>query len=257
MLFCRSLAFNVYLYTLTVGLALVGLPTLLMSRTAVTWTMALWARMVNTGLRAICGIHVEIRGREYLPDGPVLIAAKHQSMWDTIVFLDLLPNLVYVLKRELRFIPVYGWYTVRAGMIGVDRDAHASALRKLVKDAKARLAELRPILIFPEGTRMTPGEEADYKPGIAALYTQLNVACVPVAVNSGLYWPRRQFLRPPGTIILEFLPQIPAGMKRREFMATLENRIETATDKLVTEGRQADFSDTLAADEQKSPAGAE
>lgn len=236
MLYFRSLMFNLYLYAITAGLAVIGLPTLLLPRAASQQTMHLWSRLVNVGLRLICGIHIEIRGRENLPGGPVLIASKHQSMWDTIIFLGLLPDVAYVLKKELSYIPVYGWYTVRAGMILVDREAHAKALRKMVGDAKERIAEKRSVLIFPEGTRVSPGDKIDYKPGIAALYTQLKVDCVPIAVNSGLYWPRRKFLRPPGTIILEFLPPIPPGLKRRAFMETLETRIEAATDRLVAEG---------------------
>ncbi|HBA42135.1 MAG TPA: 1-acyl-sn-glycerol-3-phosphate acyltransferase [Alphaproteobacteria bacterium] len=235
MLYIRSIVFNIYLYLLTVLLAGLGLPVLLLPRRAVAGVLRLWARLVNLGLRVICNIRVEIRGRDRLPDGASLIAAKHQSMWDTIVFFDLLPDIVYVLKKELAYIPLYGWFAVRAGMIRVDRDAHAKALRHLVKQAKTKASDGRPILIFPEGTRVAPGEHIGYKPGIAALYSQLDIPCVPVAVNSGLFWPRRQFLRRPGTIILEILPPIPPGLKRRDFMRRLETELEEASNALVLE----------------------
>ncbi|HCO92022.1 MAG TPA: 1-acyl-sn-glycerol-3-phosphate acyltransferase, partial [Alphaproteobacteria bacterium] len=175
MLYIRSIVFNIYLYLLTVLLAGLGLPVLLLPRRAVAGVLRLWARLVNLGLRVICNIRVEIRGRDRLPDGASLIAAKHQSMWDTIVFFDLLPDIVYVLKKELAYIPLYGWFAVRAGMIRVDRDAHAKALRHLVKQAKTKASDGRPILIFPEGTRVAPGEHIGYKPGIAALYSQLDI----------------------------------------------------------------------------------
>lgn len=235
MLYIRSIIFNIYLYLLTVLLALAGLPVLLLPRRAVTLVLRLWAWLVNWGLRGICNIRVEIRGRDRLPAGAVLIAAKHQSMWDTIIFFDLLPDIVYVLKKELAYIPLYGWFAVRAGMIRVDRDAHAKALRHLVKQARAKTDEGRSILIFPEGTRVAPGEHIGYKPGIAALYGQLDIPCVPVAVNSGLFWPRRRFLRQPGTIVLEILPPIPPGLKRREFMPQLETVLEGASNALVLE----------------------
>lgn len=232
----RSLLFNVYLYLVTVLIAVGGSPALLLPRPATFHVTRFWAIAVNAGLRVICNIHVEIRGREHLPaSGGVLIASKHQSMWDTLIFFNLLPDIVYVLKRELSFIPFFGWYTIRGGMIRVDRAGHAGALRDLVKQARARIAEGRSIMIFPEGTRSEPGQKLDYKPGIAAMYGQLDVACVPVALNSGVFWPRRKFLRRPGTIVLEFLPPIGPGLKRRQFMQTLENSVETASARLLAE----------------------
>ncbi len=236
MLILRSLLFNLYLYVMTVLIAVGGSPALLLPPPAGYHVTRLWANLVNFGLRVICGIRIEIRGREFLPaSGGVLIASKHQSMWDTLIFFSVIPDIVYVLKRELSYIPFFGWYTIRNGMIRVDRDGRASALRELVRQAKTRIAEGRSIMIFPEGTRSPPGETLDYKPGVAALYGQLDVACVPVAVNSGLFWPRRKFLRPPGVMVLQFLPPIAPGLKRREFMQLIENKIETATNRLLAE----------------------
>ena len=165
----------------------------------------------------------------------MLVASKHQSMWDTIVMTAILKDPAMVLKRELLWIPFYGWYAQKARMIAIDRGAAAAAIRRLVSQGKAAVAEGRPVVIFPEGTRSAPGSKLEYKPGVAALYRQLGVECVPAAVNSGLFWARRGFTRRPGTILLEFLPPIPAGLDRKTFMAELETRIETATAKLVEE----------------------
>ena len=236
MLWIRSAAFNLYLYVMTVLLAVGGAPAMLISLNATFTVMRAWANLVNAGLRLICGIHVEIRGRNHLPsDSQVLVAAKHQSMWDTIIFISLLPKPVYVLKKELSYIPFFGWYALRAGMISVDRDGHASALKQMVRDAKHCLAAGKTPVIFPEGSRAPAGGKLEYKPGIAALYMQLHAPCVPVALNSGLFWPRRRFLRPPGTIVLEFLPPIEPGLRRREFMERLETSIEAATGRLLAE----------------------
>ena len=147
-----------------------------------------------------------------------------------------------VLKRELTYIPVFGWFALKFEMIAVDRGAAASALRNMVKSAKKALAQGRQIMIFPEGTRKAPGAEPDYKPGAVALYLSLKIPAVPFGLNSGLYWPRRKFMRYPGTIIIEFGPPIPAGLKRKEFSPLAQEAIEGITDRLVQEGREKDFS---------------
>jgi 1-acyl-sn-glycerol-3-phosphate acyltransferase len=141
-----------------------------------------------------------------------------------------------VLKKELLVIPFYGWYSIKGGMIAVDREGHASALKKLVKDTRERLSEDRQVIIFPEGTRKDPGAQPDYKPGVAALYRDLDLPCTPVATNSGVHWPAHGFLRRPGTIVFQFLEPLPAGLKRGEFMRELQDRIETATNALLAEG---------------------
>jgi 1-acyl-sn-glycerol-3-phosphate acyltransferase len=236
MLWLRSLLFNIYLYTMTALVAVGGAPAMLISERAALRVMRAWSLLVNFGLRRICNIRIEIRGQENLPVGrPALIACKHHSMWDTIIFLSLLPKPVYILKKELGLIPFFGWYTIRTGMVRVDREGHASALKKMIADSKRCIADGKTLVIFPEGTRAPVGEKLQYKPGIAALYHQLGVGCVPAALNSGLFWPRRKFLRTPGTIVLEFLPPIAPGLNRRDFMATLEERIEVATGRLLAD----------------------
>jgi len=202
------------------------------------WVMAgikVWARVVTWLAWAICGIKTEVRGREHLPQGAALIAGKHQSLFDTCAPFVFLPDICYVLKKELVTIPLFGWYTLKGGMIVVDRDAGSTALRKLVDDSKDRLRDTRQIMIFPEGTRTTPGDKASYKPGIAALYRELDMPCIPMATNSGMHWPSKSWIRTPGTIVFEFLPAIPPGLKRGEFMRELEDRIETASKALYSE----------------------
>lgn len=234
----RSLLFAVWLYGLTVLIALVCLPILLGPPAWSLFVIRTWSRYVLFGLKLICGIKVEIRGLQYRPPGQALIAAKHQGMLDTVAPFDFLRAPAYVLKQELMSLPFYGWFAGRAGMIPVDREAHSKALKQLVADSTRRLAEGRQIIIFPEGTRKLPGETGDYKPGVAALYRELAVDCIPMATNSGLFWPAKGLNWESGTAVFELLEPIPAGLKRAEFMRTLEERVETATARLVAEGRR-------------------
>jgi 1-acyl-sn-glycerol-3-phosphate acyltransferase len=212
-------------------------PLLLAPRRWMIVAIGMWAHTTMFFLRVLCGVKVEIRGREHMPTGPALIAAKHQGMFDTVAPFAFLPDPAYVLKKELLIIPFYGWYSTKSGMIAVDRAGHSAALKKLVRDTRARMAESRQVMIFPEGTRKAPGAEPDYKPGIAALYRDLELPCTPMATNSGLHWPAHGFLRHPGTVVFEFLEPIPAGLKRGEFMKQLQGRIEAASDRLLAEGR--------------------
>jgi 1-acyl-sn-glycerol-3-phosphate acyltransferase len=197
--------------------------------------MKFWAGTIVWLLAVVCGVRVEFRGRENLPAGPALIAAKHQCMLDTMAPLPVFADPAYVMKRELMRIPVYGWYSRKTQMIDIDREANAKALRQMLADARARLADGRQVVIFPEGHRMAPGAKGDYKPGVAAIYRDLAVPCVPMATNSGVHWPAHGFLRRPGLIVYAFLEPIPAGLHRAQFMRTLEERLETASAALLTE----------------------
>jgi 1-acyl-sn-glycerol-3-phosphate acyltransferase len=208
------------------------LPLLVMPRMMTVRASQFWSRAMFWGLKVIAGCDYEVRGD--IPKGPLLFAAKHMSMWDTLALFALIDDVCIVVKRELTRIPFYGWYISKAGIIAVDRKAGASALRQMANQAKAVFETGRAVAIFPEGTRKKPGAATDYKPGVAGLYAQLSVPCVPVALNSGQFW--TGFLKRPGTIVIEFLPAIPAGLKRGEFMRELEQRIETATAALVAEG---------------------
>ena len=225
MLWLRSALFLLWFLAVTTILSLIFLPVLILPRAATVWLARIWSRATFWGLKIFAGIGWEIRG--HVPGGPVLVAAKHMSMWDTLALYLALDAPAIVLKRELLRIPFYGWFLWKATAIPIDRAAGAGALRKMADAARDVLREGRPILIFPEGTRKKPGDAPDYKPGVAGLYGLLDVPCVPAALNSGVYW--TGFLKRPGTIVLEFLEPIAPGLKRKEFMALLEQRIETAT----------------------------
>ena len=234
MILLRSLVFALVFYVWSATLAILGLPLLwLAPRSWVVGLMRFWAGSTNGLLAAICGVRVEIRGREHLPAGRALIAAKHQCMLDTTAPLTVLADAAYVMKQELMRIPVYGWYARATRMIVVDRDANAKALRRLLSEARDRIADERQVVIFPEGHRMAPGAAPDYKPGVAALYRDLGLSCIPMATNSGVHWPAHGFLRRPGLIVYEFLAPIPAGLPRAEFMRTLEGRLEGASRALL------------------------
>lgn len=233
MLTVRSWLFALWLY-LSMPLYAIGLsPALLMPHRYAMAVIRLWAKAVLFGLRHIAGVRVEVRGLEHRPTGPALIAAKHQGMLDVIAPFTFLDDPCFVMKKELMPLPFFGWFAWKTQMIPVDRAAHAKALKDMVRHARARLADDRQIVIFPEGTRTTPGEPGDYKPGVAALYRDLEGPCWPVATNSGVHWPAHGVKRTPGVVVFQFLEPIPAGLKRAEFMKTLEDRIETASKALL------------------------
>ena len=230
----RSVLFVAVFYLWSSVVAVGCTPLLLGPTSGLLVMFRIWSRGV-TALLPICGIRVEVRGREHVPTGAALVAPKHQCMLDVFAQLGVLPAAAFVMKKELMLIPWFGWYAVRAGAVVVDRDAHASALRKLVREAKNRFTRNRQVVIFPEGTRTPPSEEGDYKPGVAALYRELGVPVHPVATNSGAHWPAHGFVRRPGVIVFEYLEPIPPGLKRADFMRLLKARIETASEKLLAE----------------------
>lgn len=202
------------------------LPLLAAPRRWVTGVVRCWARFYLWAMAVVGGLRLDMAGRENLPDGPFILAAKHQSAWDTFVFLALFEAPAYVLKQELLKIPYYGWYSRASGHIAVDRSAGASALKKMVAQARAVAAEGRPIVIFPQGTRVPPGEDKPYLPGVTALYTGLGLPVVPVALNSGLFWGRKGLMKRGGTVSLRFGAPIPPGEDRKAFLKTLSGRIE-------------------------------
>jgi len=231
----RALAFYIGFFGVTALFGVAGLPLLLAPRRWVMRFGRLWSRCVLALLRAIVGLDGEIRGIEHIPSGPSIIAMKHQSAWDTLILPVILDDFAVVLKRELLFVPFYGWYAARAGSIAIDRRGGAGALRHMVAASRQAVAAGRPIVIFPEGTRTAPGHRLTYQPGVAALYQALGLPVVPAAVNSGLFWGRRSFVKRPGRISLAFLEPIPPGLPRRQMMSELEARIEAATSALERE----------------------
>ena len=235
MIMVRSLVFAAVFYVWSVLWVIVMIPVALGPP---RWTVAfvkIWARVFIAFMKPICGIRVEVRGREYIPTGAALVAAKHQCMFDALGTMAIYPDAFFVTKKELFAIPLFGWYARRAGMIPVDRAGHSKALRQMVADARERMVEARQLVIFPEGHRMPPGETGAYQPGVAALYRELGLPCTPVATNSGTHWPAHGFIRRPGTIVYEFLPPIPPGLHRSAFMRELEERIEPASRALIGE----------------------
>lgn len=186
-------------------------------------------------LWAICGTKMEVRGQEKLLAGPVIVAAKHQAAWDTFALISLMRDPALVMKAELLRVPLYGRFCRKFELIPVQRELGPSALRQMTREARNRAAQGREIFIFPEGTRKTPGDAPDYKPGVAFLYQDLRLPVCPLALNSGMCWPRRSILRYPGTIVVEFLDPIPPGLPRLEFMKELQSAIETTSNRLCLE----------------------
>jgi len=228
-----SALFVIWMYGLMAIIGLVCSPLLLGPRSWVRGCFAVYRHLVFAGLRVLCGIRFEVRGRENIPAGPALVASKHQSMFETLAFWHILPDPAIILKKELKYLPFFGWYAMKLKNVAIDRSAGASALKAMLRSARERAHEGRQIVIFPQGTRVEPGAPESYKPGVAGLYGTMDVPCVPVALNSGLYWPPSGFVRKPGTIIVEFLEPIPAGLARARFMEQLESRIETASQALL------------------------
>ncbi len=213
----------------------VMVPMLLSPRPLFRRFVIAWSAGNGVLLRLIADVHVEIRNREHRPAGAAIIASKHQSEWEAHVFLHELDDPAYVIKKELSFVPGYGWFSAKVNMIFVDRRGGAKSLRALIRGAQKAVARGRPVVIFPEGTRVRPGEKLPYRPGVAALYGALGVPVIPVVLNSGMHWPKGSFRRYPGTIVMEYLPPIPAGLSRRAFMERLEATMEEASHRLFAE----------------------
>jgi 1-acyl-sn-glycerol-3-phosphate acyltransferase len=230
----RSILYGFWYYGLTVVMAILFVPLLAFPRGALRAGIRIWAKMLIWGMRVFGGVRLEVRGLERLPQGvPVLLAAKHQSMFDIIPAFAYMPDALFVMKRELMRIPVFGWHNRKHGTIVVDRQGQAQAMRKMIADARDRFQEPRQLLIFPEGTRRAPGAEPDYKPGVAGLYRDLEAPCVPVATNTGAHISSSGVATSPGVVVYEVLEPIPAGLKRADFMRTLQERIETASNALL------------------------
>jgi 1-acyl-sn-glycerol-3-phosphate acyltransferase len=235
MLLVRNLVFVVLFTLVSVALSLAASPGLLMPYKAVVWFKQLWLHIVLGLTRLIIGIDWEERGREKIPDRPVIFAAKHQSAWDTLGLSLAHPYCAFIFKRELVWLPIWGWYLLRMGMIPIDRSKGTASLKKITRAAGSLSVRGRSILIFPQGTRTPPGTDRPYLPGIAALYKVANVPVVPIAINSGLFWPRKLMHKHPGTITVEYLDPIEPGLDRKTFMKLLADRIEPATARLEAE----------------------
>jgi 1-acyl-sn-glycerol-3-phosphate acyltransferase len=232
----RSIAFNVLFYLNTLIYLIVALPTFFLPYRAIIRVAQSWAR-TNLVLLRVAGIDYEVRGRDKIPQGPLLIAAKHQSAWETFALLTLFDNPVFVIKRELQWIPIFGWLTIKGRMVPIDRSKGSRALAAMTERARIELADNRQLIIFPEGTRRPAGAEPRYKHGVAHLYVAEGVPCIPIALNSGLFWPRRSIRRIPGTVVVEILDPIQPGLAKDDFFARLQDEIETASARLIDKGR--------------------
>src|SRR5229473_1764037 len=236
-IFLRSLVYNLLFYLVLAFWVILGIPTYLMPRWAIMNIARYWARSSIWMLRVICNVKVEYRGLEKIPKGPLIVASKHQSMWETFALVQFFEQPLYILKRELTWIPLFGWYLVKADMIGIDRGAGGRSLRDMIRRAGEAVRRGRQLIIFPEGTRTPVDAPPHYKPGVGQIYADCGVPCLPVALNSGLFWPRRTFLRYPGTLVVEFLDPLPPGLSRDEFLDRMRTAIEEATDRLVAAGQ--------------------
>jgi len=229
----RSLLFNAALYANFFVQAIVFSPVLLLTE-SMFWPIGrFWVRSTLFLHRTITGIDDDIRGRENIPTGGFIVAAKHQSAWETLRLIELFPRPSFILKHQLLFVPLFGWYLKKAHMIPVDRGRGSSAITSMTAYARRAIVEGRQIIIFPEGTRRPPLAPPQYRHGVARLYAELGVPCLPIALNSGLYWPRHSFRHRKGTIRVECLPPIPPGLSPEEFSARLEAMLESETTRLI------------------------
>lgn len=234
----RTILFNVCFYVNTIVYMFVCLPVLVVPGRGALWRIVdSWVSTNLWFLRTICGITVEFHGTERIPQGPLLVAAKHQSAAETYALLKLFADPLYILKRELMWIPVFGWYCLKARLIPIKRVARAGVMAAMAKRAREEIAHNRQLIIFPEGTRRPVDADPEYKYGVAFLYGELNVPCLPVALNAGIYWPRRSWHMRPGVIRIECLEPIQPGLHPDAFLTRLQNEIEPATARLVAAGR--------------------
>ena len=230
----RSFVFTAFFYLNLIGHMVLFAPMVFFGRECVIWWVTKsWAKTSLWLLKVITGTKAEFSGRQNIPPGAALIAAKHQAFWEVFALVPELDRPTFILKKELMKIPLFGWYSRRLGMIPVDREKRGAALQSILVGATRAVAEGRQIIIFPEGTRTAPGAEPDYKPGVHFLYSQLGVPLVPVALNSGVFWPRDSFHRRAGTVRVEFLPALPPGLDRHQMLRGLKGSIEARENALL------------------------
>ena len=231
----RSLLFEILIYLWMGVIGIACFPAAAFSRNAAYWTMRTYARGVFWLLRVLCGVRIEVRGE--IPTEPVLVASKHQSFLDILILSDVLPRFKFIMKKELVWVPILGFYALRIGAAPVNRGKRSEAMKSMVARMDKQSNDRGQVVIYPQGTRIAPGVKAPYKVGAAVLYERYGLPCVPVATNVGVFWGRRKLLKKPGLAVMEFLEPIPAGMPMRQFMTEIEKRIETASDALEAEAR--------------------
>ena len=228
-----SLIFVAQMYLVLVVLMLVFTPVALVWRGASFFWMQAFCRWTRISARLLVGLHSEVRGT--IPEGAVLIASKHQSFFDSILLFSVLDAPRFIMKKQLRYIPVAGWHALRIGCVPVDRGKRGQAIKAMVEAVAAGAQRPGQLIIYPQGTRIAPGVAAPYKIGAAALYAQLGQTCIPVGTNVGLFWPRHGILRKPGLAVIEFLPPIAPGLDTATFIADLETRVEASSNALMVQ----------------------
>ena len=236
MIFVRSLIFNILFYLNLIGRMIIFTPIyFIVSREKAWFVPKNWALSNHWLMKHIVGCDYTIEGLEHIQGRACIIAPKHQSFWDAYAFVPFIPDAIYILKRELMWIPLFGWYLAKMKMIPVHRGSRTVALKSIVRGAQPAIADGRQIMIYPEGTRRAPGEEPAYKYGIAHLYYELGIPVVPIAHVAGLFWPRRKFMRYPGTIKCRVLAPIEPGLSKEEFLEKLKTVTEAACDEFLIE----------------------
>lgn len=239
MIFLRASLFNVLFYTVTTLVCVLCLPALLFPRPATLWVVHVWCHLVTALERGIMGITYEVRGKEHIPEsGSYLVAAKHFSPYETMKIHLIFHDPAIILKKELMRVPLWGWYAAKVGLIPIDRANRGAAMESLLKGAQARIAEGRPIVLFPQGTRVSiesTTKEKPYKAGVARLQELSGLPILPMALNSGVFWPRKGWMKYPGKVVFSILEPIPPGKPVAEVMAEIETRIETETKKLLNQ----------------------
>jgi 1-acyl-sn-glycerol-3-phosphate acyltransferase len=236
MIVLRSLIFNIVFVINNILWFICALPLLVLPRkTFFLWVLHPWCWSNLKVHGWICNVRMEFRGRENIPTGGFMVASKHQSAWETMALAMSFPEPRYILKQELMWVPLFGFYLMKAGQVPINRGSRTEAIAAMNKASELALKEGGQLLIFPEGTRRPVGAEPNYKQGVAHMYETLNATVLPVAINAGVFWPRRTFLKYPGTIVMEFLAPIPPGLPKDVFFERLRDTIETATNRLVAE----------------------
>jgi 1-acyl-sn-glycerol-3-phosphate acyltransferase len=228
----RSVIFNFILIVAILLMGLLAFPLLIGSRKGVCWLRDRWVRFIILSLKIVVGLDYRVEGLENLPKGRFMVASKHQSAWETLALHLIFPDPSIVLKKELLKLPILGRFIEKVGMVPIDRSGRTSALKSMLFAARRWANIGRPIIIFPQGTRVASGEKQNYHSGVFAVYRALKVPVVPVALNSGAFWPRKAFIKKPGMITVKVLNYIRPGMDRKEFMKKLEDMIETETNLL-------------------------
>lgn len=231
--YLRSLVFNISMYVAMLVLGIVFLPYALLSADGALRACHTYCRWVIWTARWMVGLNVEVRGTP--PTDEVLVAAKHQSFFDIIVIFGSVPRGKFIMKQILMYAPVIGQYGLRIGCVPVNRGKRGQAIAKMLDDVKRGLQRPGQLIIYPQGTRVAPGDHKPYKIGTGVLYEQLGQPCVPVATNIGVFWPKRGVLRKPGLAVVEFLPPIPAGKSKEAFLPILEEAVETNSNRLMAE----------------------